>query len=207
MYCSNCGTSLNEGASFCMQCGQSALAVAVPAGAVAPLNAPLMAVPGAASYVRLSYAGFWLRFVASIIDGFVFFLCFIVIMIPLLFLTGVGSGLAHLHPGETPDEVFGMLGVLFIVGIVFISIVGNWLYHALLESSHWQATPGKKLLGLRVTDEQGSHISFGRATGRHFAKMISGLIPFGIGYIIAGFTQKKQAVHDMIASCLVLRND
>jgi uncharacterized RDD family membrane protein YckC len=56
-----------------------------------------------------------------------------------------------------------------------------------------------------VTDLQGRRITFARASGRFFAKIITGLIPLGIGYIMAGFTEKKQALHDMIASCLVLR--
>jgi len=57
-----------------------------------------------------------------------------------------------------------------------------------------------------VTDLQGNRISFARASGRFFAKLISGLIPFAIGYILAGITEKKQALHDMIAGCLVLRS-
>ena len=77
-----------------------------------------------------------------------------------------------------------------------------WLYYALFESSSWQATPGKSLLGLYVTDLQGRPITFARATIRHFAKIISSLT-FLVGYILAGFTEKKQALHDMIASCLV----
>ena len=60
-------------------------------------------------------------------------------------------------------------------------------------------------LGLIVTDLNDLPVTFGRATGRFFAKIITGLIPLGIGYIMAGFTEKKQALHDMIASCLVLR--
>jgi uncharacterized RDD family membrane protein YckC len=61
------------------------------------------------------------------------------------------------------------------------------------------------MLNLKVTDLSGQPISFGRASGRYFAKIITGMIPLGIGYILAGFTEKKQAIHDMIASCLVLR--
>jgi uncharacterized RDD family membrane protein YckC len=60
-------------------------------------------------------------------------------------------------------------------------------------------------LGLIVTDLQGQPVSFARASGRFFAKIITGMIPLGIGYIMAGFTEKKQALHDMIAGCLVLR--
>jgi uncharacterized RDD family membrane protein YckC len=61
-------------------------------------------------------------------------------------------------------------------------------------------------MNLVVTDLEGQRLTFGRASGRFFAKIISGLIPFGIGYIMAGFTEKRQALHDMIASCLVLRS-
>ncbi len=86
-----------------------------------------------------------------------------------------------------------------------VAVVGPWLYHAFLESSEWQATAGKKALGLVVTDLGGARISFARASGRHFAKLITGLIPLGVGYILAGVTEKKQALHDMIAGCLVLR--
>jgi uncharacterized RDD family membrane protein YckC len=74
-----------------------------------------------------------------------------------------------------------------------------------MESSAHQGTLGKIALGLFVTDLQGRRISFGRASGRFFAKIITGLIPFFIGYIMAGFTEKRQALHDMIAGCLVLK--
>ncbi|HEX5422129.1 MAG TPA: RDD family protein, partial [Candidatus Acidoferrales bacterium] len=69
----------------------------------------------------------------------------------------------------------------------------------------YQGTPGKLALGLFVTDMEGKRVTFARASGRFFAKIITGLIPLFIGYIMAGFTAKKQALHDMIASCLVLR--
>jgi uncharacterized RDD family membrane protein YckC len=74
-----------------------------------------------------------------------------------------------------------------------------------MESSQYQGTLGKMALGLIVTDLQGRPLSFARASGRFFGKIITGMIPFGIGYIMAGFTEKKQALHDMIAGCLVLR--
>jgi len=73
-----------------------------------------------------------------------------------------------------------------------------------MESSELQATLGKMALGICVTDKYGNRISFGRATGRHFAKIISSLT-LGIGYLAAAFTEKKQALHDIIAGCLVLK--
>jgi uncharacterized RDD family membrane protein YckC len=85
-----------------------------------------------------------------------------------------------------------------------IALLGNWIYEAAMESSSKQATVGKMALGLKVTDLEGRRISFARATGRHFAKLISGMILL-IGYIMAGFSQRKQALHDMIAGTLVQR--
>jgi len=78
------------------------------------------------------------------------------------------------------------------------------LYYALMESSEKQATVGKLAMGIKVTDMQGNRLSFGQATGRHFAKIISGLTLL-IGYIMAGFTEKKQALHDIIVNCLVVK--
>jgi uncharacterized RDD family membrane protein YckC len=83
-------------------------------------------------------------------------------------------------------------------------LFGSWLYEAAMESSSKQATLGKMVLGMRVTDLQGNRISFARATVRHFSKYISAMIIF-IGYIMAGFTDRKQALHDMIAGTLVRR--
>jgi uncharacterized RDD family membrane protein YckC len=95
--------------------------------------------------------------------------------------------------------------VAFFFAAVGIGFVGSWLYFAMMESSSWQATLGKRALSIEVTDLAGQRVSFGRASGRHFSKIITNLIPLFIGYILAGFTEKKQAIHDMIASCLVLR--
>ena len=105
--------------------------------------------------------------------------------------------------GEDPE-----LPAVAISMIIFVSLAASvlaWLYNAAMESSKHQGTLGKMALGLIVTDLQGRPISFAHASGRYFAKIITGLIPFGIGYAMAGFTEKKQALHDMIASCLVLR--
>lgn len=83
------------------------------------------------------------------------------------------------------------------------NVFGAWLYFTLMESSKYQATLGKMALGIRVTDLSGSRASWGRVNGRYFASILSGMI-LGIGFIMAGITQKKQALHDMIAGTLVL---
>jgi uncharacterized RDD family membrane protein YckC len=78
------------------------------------------------------------------------------------------------------------------------------LAFALQESSEYQCTLGKRVLKIYVTDLEGRRISFGQATGRHFGKIVSAII-LGIGYIMAGFTEKKQGLHDMMAGTLVKR--
>ena len=75
-----------------------------------------------------------------------------------------------------------------------------------MESSARQATYGKSAMSPRVTNLDGQRISFGHATGRFFAKIVSGMIPFAIGFLMAAFTERKQALHDLIAGTLVLKN-
>jgi len=84
-----------------------------------------------------------------------------------------------------------------------ISTVAQWLYFALMEASSNQGTLGKMAMGIKVTDTMGYPITFGRATGRYFGKILSGAILM-IGYIMAAFTERKQALHDMMAGTLVV---
>jgi uncharacterized RDD family membrane protein YckC len=126
------------------------------------------------------YAGFWRRVAAVLIDG----LILSVVLIPLSLVL------------RDPDQQTTVYTP--------ISTVINWLYFALMESSDRQATLGKMALGIVVTDLEGNKIGFGRATGRYFAKILSALILL-IGFIMAAFTAKKQALHDMIASTLVVK--
>lgn len=214
MYCSKCGNTLAAGTAFCQACGAAvaSAASAIPAAGGSAATALAGGVPQAGvsphwlpTPARV-YAGFWLRVLAHLIDGAITGAVLCAVLIPLALATGLGSALRNIHPGEEPDPaiIFAFISSLWI--LILAGILGSWLYYAYCESSEWQATPGKKVLNLIVTDLSGNRISFARASGRFFAKMISGLIPFAIGYIMAGFTEKKQALHDMIASCLVLRS-
>lgn len=215
MYCSKCGSEIPGGTAFCTTCGQpvSGVVAASTPPTWAPGTMNMSPVPpGAMTYASpnfggVVYGGFWLRVVAYIIDGFISSFAFLILLVPLFILTGAGTALERIGSGEDiSDNAAVFLGVGFIFGFLGIIVLVSWLYHALAESSSWQATPGKKLLNLKVTDMNGQPISFARASGRFFAKFITILIPLGIGYIIAGFTEKRQAIHDMLASCLVLRN-
>ncbi|MGB2593114.1 MAG: RDD family protein [Candidatus Acidiferrum sp.] len=211
MYCSKCGSEISSATAFCSQCGQaiSGVAMALPSlSPVAPAP-PTTVVPAPQTYAYsggVEYAGFWLRLVAYIIDGIISCVAFVILLIPLFVLTGAGAALARIiSDDDVGDDLGAFMGVGFILGFFGIVLVVSWLYNALSESSSWQATPGKKMLNLKVTDMSGQPITFARASGRYFSKIITNMIPLGIGYIMAGFTEKKQAIHDMIASCLVLR--
>ena len=224
MYCSRCGAAAADNATFCSHCGQPLNAAAPgPAGAgpVAVPSAPgvsaaapplttavaapsAYAVPAAVVPVQ-PYAGFWLRLVAYLIDAAILGLGFLVVIGLIAAIVGAGfwRGIGQDMAGD--QNFVAPVADLFILMFVFASLAGGWLYYAWFESSQHQATPGKLSLGLFVTDLEGRRITFARASGRFFAKIITGLIPLFIGYIMAGFTAKKQALHDMIASCLVLR--
>jgi uncharacterized RDD family membrane protein YckC len=165
-------------------------------------------LPASSAQSNIGYAGFWLRLVAAIIDG-------IVISIPLmpvffLVFIDIFRHAQDFQRGQDPAAILTIMGPKIGL-ILFISAIASWLYWALCESSAWQATLGKKALGIIVTDLEGRRISFGRASGRFWAGRGAGTIPylggtyFLVDCICVGFTAKKQALHDMIASCLVLR--
>ncbi len=92
----------------------------------------------------------------------------------------------------------------YLISMLAVAVAA-WLYFALMESSAKGATLGKIALGLRVVDLNGDPIGFGRASGRYFGKLISTAILF-LGFIMTAFTRQKQALHDIIAGCLVVRN-
>lgn len=198
MFCSNCGRANADGSAFCMQCGR-------PLAAMVPGPSPAAPVPAIIAGPQLFYAGFWLRFVAYLIDAVILSIVYIALFVVVIFASGVAAMLRNLPANPTPAMFFRGAIVVAILAIVAIGTAITWLYYAWMESSSSQGTLGKMAMGLIVTDMQYQPVSFARASGRFFGKFITGLIPFAIGYIMAGFTAKKQALHDMIASCLVLR--
>ncbi len=139
---------------------------------------------------EFNYAGFWRRFAASILDETIVLSFTTLAIAPIMnrFIYGFGG-----------NEMI----LLMILGGIYLTIF-RWCYFAGMESSPLKATIGKLATGLYVTNTSGERITFGQATGRFFGKMISGLILY-IGYIIAAFNSKKQAVHDLMSDCLVLK--
>src|SRR5260370_28514881 len=160
--------------------------------AVAPMRVGMASAPayaGAPVVPRVEYAGFWLRFLAFIIDNVVMGVGFVLVLIPLIFLTGLHGFIGEIHPNEDLNDV----GIFMLVGLIFLaatlSLVLTWLYHALMESSEWQATVGKKLLGMVVTDMAGARITFCRAAGRHFGRKITNNSPALQSSISESFSQ------------------
>ncbi len=205
MYCSKCGATVADGAAFCSACGQSTSGASSLQTQVAVLPPP-PPQPQAAAGTPVLYAGFWLRVVAAIID-------YVILWIPY------GAFCVAVFASAFP-EMMRMQGnptalvITFLPRILFISVVYiavTWIYWAGLESSEWQATLGKKALGLYVTDMEGRRASFAKTSGRYWAGRGIGKVPYlGVLYfliscIMAGLTEKKQALHDIIANCLVLR--
>jgi uncharacterized RDD family membrane protein YckC len=169
MFCSKCGKANADGAISCAQCGTRMGAAS--------------ASIGAAAVTGVTYAGFWKRYLALMLDYVI-----------LWIFIGIAGALI----GASAPSNEALLGLLNLASILLF-----WLYFALLESSGQQATYGKKVMGIQVTDGQGNRISFARASGRFFGKILSGII-LCIGYIMAAFTPRKQALHDLMADCVVV---
>ena len=151
------------------------------------------------------FAGFWWRLLAYLIDNIIVSMASWIIILPVLGVFGISiwslseSG----YDIEDPRVILGPIFILYGV-IISVTIVINWLYFALMESSKTQGTVGKLVLKIKVTDYDYKRISFARASGRYFGKIISSFI-FMIGYIMIAFTEKKQGLHDLMANCYVIK--
>ncbi len=131
---------------------------------------------------QLKYAGFWIRFAALIIDAVLLTIVYSAVI--FLFLGGFGSST---EPNLVPILLISVLGIIYFVA---------------MESSSRQGTIGKMLIGIKVGNARGEQISFLNALGRYFAKILSGAILY-IGYMMAGWDSKKQALHDKLANTYV----
>lgn len=182
MFCPQCGTASQPDARFCVACGVSLVAVEAESSGLVFSNPP-------------ENAGFWLRVVATMIDGFLCQVVTTVVAFPLGFT--MGTSMATSFP--QPDIEMAATGLGFGVGLTV-----QWLWFTVAESSVWQASVGKKILGLKVTDLAGKKIDFGRANGRYWSKLVSGLF-LCFGFLMVAFTARKQGLHDLLAGTLVVR--
>jgi uncharacterized RDD family membrane protein YckC len=184
MLCPQCGQPAPEGAAFCPACGSQ---LAPPGDAEPPdeIAGPVHAPAG-----TLGYAGFWRRAVGLVIDGIV------------LALIGIPTGLvlAMALPDGSGAATRAARSAVAMATYVLLT----WIYFAAMESSPWEATLGKRAIGLRVTDSSGARLRFRRASARWFAKILS-CLSFGLGFLMAAFTARRQALHDLLTDTLVVR--
>jgi uncharacterized RDD family membrane protein YckC len=199
LFCTKCGAANPASAQFCSACGASN----APAGPTATTPTPAPAAPNAAvgayagGQAGAGYGGFWIRVVAALIDG----VLVRVVLTPFRAVLGLGG----LAAGGFGHRGFSLMSLVGGGLMLLLTIPTTWLYCALMESSSYQATLGKMIFGMKVTDLYGNRISFARATGRHFAKILSGLI-LCIGFIMVGLSERKQGLHDLLAGTLVRRS-
>ncbi len=144
----------------------------------------------------LPYAGFILRFFAFLVDsvilGFIPFLLVIPEVMPAIDLETVST-----------KQLIAMLVESSLLTYLAFFVI-HWLYFAIMESSKLQATLGKLMLGLKVSNIHGQRVTFLKSTARYVWRLLSVLTLF-LGFVLAGFTSKKQTLHDLLAGCLVLK--
>lgn len=157
--------------------------------------------------MNTNYAGFWLRFAAYVIDYIIIYVVQSFIFIPVLGVMGITFASQMTNPESmTEAEAIGTaMSFAAVAGATaLLTSVIAILYWSVMESSKYQATVGKMALGLKVSDVDGKNLDFVKSLIRNICKIISGMI-LGIGYIMAGFTEKKQGLHDIIAGTLVVK--
>ncbi|WP_019569050.1 MULTISPECIES: RDD family protein [unclassified Thioalkalivibrio] len=204
--CPHCATENPDDAAFCKACGRSLDFDPEPSEpngsgrdpesgsgrgeAPPPVSGGSGQVPAEGPpQDRAAFGGFWRRVLAVLIDG-------VILGIPLTVVQAMVSP-ETMHTEEWTDADTAW---------TFVNILVGWFYFAGMHSSQYRATIGKMAVGLRVVDWHGERISFARATGRHFAEFLSGLL-FMIGYLMVAFTRQRRALHDFIAETWVVRRE
>ncbi len=188
--------------------------VAAAAGdaATAPADAAMLGYDATADHPRplafeLDYVGFGTRLVAHVIDSFVLFAPVLLWFFAALALTpatleemSANPDFGNLLGSRTPSPNERQFMLVFWAGTFVI----EWLYRGFMESSSAQATLGKQFLGIVVANTDGTRLTFGRASVRHVAKLVSQLTA-NVGYLLILFTPRRQGLHDLIADTIVVR--
>lgn len=176
-------------------------ASADPASPYAPPIATVSSDVAVVQGGEIVHAGFWKRFAAMVIDGFVTAAASWVVQIPLLMLAA-GAGMMG-------GDMLASGGAMGIIVLSYgVGIVIPLFYFAWMHSSGSQASLGKLAVGIKVTRGSGERISFWRAFARYAAYFATVVFSFGIGGLVSAFTtglgERRQALHDMICDTLVV---
>jgi uncharacterized RDD family membrane protein YckC len=161
--------------------------------------------------LSLSRAGFWIRFIAAIIDLILLVVPFAVFVSFFAAAMGISNPFFNHRAGTPLNETLAQWGPTFLFVCVCFFAVESWLYFALSESSHWHATLGKRFLGLYVADAAGKPVDFWRASLRFCGGRLLAHVPVVGGYyflidcLCVGLIPTKRAIHDILSGCLVLR--
>ena len=205
-------TGINPDLRFCSQCGQP-----TRLDELARFGDTLICPNCKNSYIQklregvaplrpvFRYGGFWIRFVAVLIDSVI--LGVAASAVQMLLLGRAFSPFARMRPDVPPDEALAAVGTM--MGALGLSMLVSITMTACYEGffiSRVGATPGKMVFGLKVVRPNGAPVTLGRAIGRYFAKWLSS-ITLLIGYIIAAFDSEKRAMHDMICDTRVIKAD
>lgn len=175
-YCQECGTETRLGQEYCIECGT-----------ILSRKQVCKEEP---------YAGFWLRVAAYLIDSVILGAAAMVMLLIFIILSFFFIGLL--------GEVGALLGVFFYLGLCLIIAAMTILYMIIMNASKWQGTVGKIIVGIKVVDMEGNRLTMGKSGLRYLGYIVSSFT-MGVGFILAAFTDKKQALHDMLVQTLVVK--
>lgn len=176
MYCPTCGCEYRERYTICSDCGETLVT-----------ERPITVED------KKIFAGFFRRLIAFIIDLVV---CMIVI-VPIIYILTITVFLEIINRGYNPS-------LITLISLI-VEVVPLWLYNAFMESSKYEGTLGKIILGIAVVGYQGNRISFMQSTARFFVKLILSSAILGVGFIMIAFTKKHQGLHDISMNTFVIK--
>jgi uncharacterized RDD family membrane protein YckC len=199
--CGSCGSRVLPDGKFCLFCGDVLTESGRLLRVASPHGLGFQTSRGSIPFIvptvdSMEYAGFWRRVWAGLIDvslEIVVALLISVVIDMAFSLVGRAFGIEH----ESAAYVTGFTFIILLA-------VGGWLYAALSESSRYRATLGKRIMRLQVVNAAGNKLTFNQASARHVMKFLS-LFSLGFGFLMAGWTKRRQALHDLPTDCRVIR--
>lgn len=183
-------------------------ALALPAPTAPPVADPLpsmasiMAPDAEIDRTDIVYAGFWRRVAAYQLDSFILGIASYIVIIPFAMIIGIGGQYASTLQQDDPSAFFMSIVPMMILMYLLIFAI-QAVYFAWMHSRPAQATLGKMAVGIKATNADGTRISFGKGILRWLSMFVSALL-LGFGFLMAGFTDRKRALHDIMCDTVVV---